>query len=46
MKALRALAALALALATTAAYPQDKYPSRTVRIVVPFAAAGPTDVMA
>jgi len=42
----RVAATLAALLFATGAPAQDKYPSRTVRIIVPFAAAGPTDIMA
>jgi len=46
MRILRALAALATVVLAGTAQAQDKYPSKTVRIIVPFAAAGPTDTMA
>ena len=39
------IAAGALALAATGAFAQD-YPNRTVTVIVPFAAGGPTDVAA
>jgi tripartite-type tricarboxylate transporter receptor subunit TctC len=42
---LAALACLALAVAASA-HAQDKYPSKLVRLVVPFAAGGSTDVVA
>jgi tripartite-type tricarboxylate transporter receptor subunit TctC len=35
-----------LALACSAAFAQESYPSRSVRMVVPFAAGGPTDIVA
>ena len=43
---LRALCALALALACAGGSAQDRYPTKPVRIVVPFAAGGPTDTVA
>lgn len=42
---LAALASVTLALAPTAARAQGDYPSRTINIVVPFAAGGPTDTV-
>jgi tripartite-type tricarboxylate transporter receptor subunit TctC len=39
------LSAVALALASAPLMAQDKYPSRAVRVVVPFAAGGATDVL-
>jgi tripartite-type tricarboxylate transporter receptor subunit TctC len=41
-----AAAAVALGLSTGAASAQDKWPSRPVTVIVPFAAGGNTDVMA
>jgi len=41
----RFVAGLALAGLATAASPQE-YPSKTIRMIVPFAAGGPTDVIA
>ncbi len=47
---LRLLAAcallLGLATASGAAHAQDKYPSRPIKLIVPFPAGGPVDVMA
>src|SRR5678815_5613246 len=44
---LATLACLALAFSVaTAARAQDKYPSKLVRLVVPFAAGGSTDIVA
>ena len=43
---LRSLAAAALALCAAAAPAQDAYPSRPVKLVVPFPAAGPLDLLA
>ena len=40
-----ALAPILLALACTQTLAQDRYPSRAVRVVVPFAAGGATDVL-
>jgi len=43
----RALAAvLALGLASAPAWAQSDYPRRTITVIVPFAAGGPTDVVA
>ena len=41
-----ALVAIAISATSATAQPQDKFPSRTVRIVVPFAAGGGVDVLA
>ncbi len=43
---MKTLAALFLAIAFTPAFAQDKFPEKPIRLVVPFAAGGPTDVMA
>src|SRR5262245_23227849 len=43
---IRALCAFALALACAGGSAQDRYPVKPVRIVVPFAAGGPTDTVA
>ena len=40
------VAAAALGLAATGAYAQSNYPQRPVTLIVPFAAGGPTDVIA
>ena len=41
-----ALAAFCLGALITSSFAQDSYPSRTIRLIVPFAAGGPTDVFA
>jgi tripartite-type tricarboxylate transporter receptor subunit TctC len=47
MRRTAALAAMALCLAmATPAAAQDKYPSRPIKLLVPFPAGGPVDVMA
>jgi len=40
------LALAALALGLPAAHAQDKYPSRTVKVIVPYAPGGATDIVA
>lgn len=42
----RALLALFVTIAVTPASAQDVYPSRSIRLIVPFPAGGPTDVFA
>ena len=46
MRALLAVIAIALSLASAAAQDAATFPSRPIRIIVPFPAGGPTDVMA
>jgi tripartite-type tricarboxylate transporter receptor subunit TctC len=45
-KLISALSALALLCGVAAAQAQDNYPNKAIRLVVPFAAAGPTDIIA
>ena len=40
------LSTFALLAGVSAALAQDNYPTKAIRLVVPFAAAGPTDVVA
>jgi len=42
----RCIAAVTLAVATFNAYPQQSWPAKPVRMIVPYAAGGPTDVIA
>jgi tripartite-type tricarboxylate transporter receptor subunit TctC len=42
---LSAILAVAALLGMTVAHAQDKYPSRPIRLIVPFPAGGPVDVM-
>jgi tripartite-type tricarboxylate transporter receptor subunit TctC len=46
MKKTALLVAAAFGLAATGAYAQSNYPTRPVTVIVPFAAGGPTDVIA
>lgn len=46
MRRIALLAACWLATLGTAAMAQDAYPSRTLKVIVPFAAGGPTDLVA
>jgi tripartite-type tricarboxylate transporter receptor subunit TctC len=45
-KLISALAALAFVCGATGASAQDNFPTKAIRLVVPFAAAGPTDIIA
>jgi tripartite-type tricarboxylate transporter receptor subunit TctC len=42
---LRATAVAAVAVATTAVQAADNFPSRSVQMIIPFAAGGPTDIV-
>src|SRR5512147_3261321 len=46
MKRLMAVLLAALMLSTGAAMAQDKYPSRPVKVIVPYAPGGATDIVA
>ena len=46
MKRLIAMLFAALALSTSAATAQDKYPSRPIKVIVPYAPGGATDIVA
>jgi tripartite-type tricarboxylate transporter receptor subunit TctC len=46
MKRLFAMVVAALALSASAATAQDKYPSRAVKVIVPYAPGGATDIVA
>lgn len=43
---LKGMLALAMAIGALAAHGADNYPSRPIRVIVPFPAGGPTDVVA
>ncbi|RYF44894.1 MAG: tripartite tricarboxylate transporter substrate binding protein, partial [Comamonadaceae bacterium] len=45
-KHLALAAACATALSTAPAFAQDKYPSKPVKIIVPYAPGGPNDIVA